>query len=599
LLGTAEIIDLATERRTEFSSALVGMERVRQVYDRENLIDLPEVEGLTSPAVPNLLAQGVDQMAGRIASTLPQINVRPRTDSRRETRRAATAARVLGGWWAENDMPLRLVRRARHLTAYGATTCVLSWDAKNKRPQWKVRSPLNAYPAIDYNEDSATPRDIIFRYVMSAGQLRNAGYGQQVDIVTANMEPRTDSTLLDVIEYISAEQSTMILEGIDHLGNRNTAVLEHVHHRLGITPVTYAKRIGLESLNGQFDQMIGMYEAQALMMALDLIAVQKGIFPDTYLESRPNEIAQFIEGPYDGRTGKVNIVAGGSIREIQSSPGYLTNPTIDRLERNQRVDAGIPAEFGGESGSNLRTGRRGDAVLSATIDMPIAYAQGLIAQALEAENEIAARLALRYDRDAQRTLRKGLGNDARPVTFVAGIVFADDLVSQVSYPAAGSDMNALIIGIGQRVGMGLMSRQTAATLDPFVENAEAEKDRIVAEGLEQALLSGLQQQAAAGAIPPDTLARIIHLVESDKLELPAAVQRAQEEAMKEMQEQEQPSPGAGPAAAALSGNPEAMSAVPGLGPSADDLTSLLTQLRMPVMGVEPRVGAQPDGSVRV
>jgi hypothetical protein len=292
-------------------------------------------------------------------------------------------------------------------------------------------------------------------------------------------------------------------------------------------------------------------------------------------------------------------VAGGTIREINPQPGYLTNPTIDRLERNQRVTGGIPAEFGGEAGSNLRTGRRGDAVLSATIDMPIAYAQKLLADALENENRIAASLALKYDGEATRTLLKGLSNADRPVTYVADVVFGESTASTVAYPAAGSDINQLVVGLGQRVGLGIMSKRTAAQLDPYIEDPETEHDRIVNEGLEMALLSGLQQQASAGAIPPDTLARIMRMVESDRMELAEAITKVQEEARREMESQEPTPPGAPVAAAALSGNPEAMSPIPGAPPGAQDLASMLGSLRMPLMGVESRVGAMPDGAVRV
>ena len=38
----------------------------------------------------------------------------------------------------------------------------------------------------------------------------------------------------------------------------------------------------------------------------------------------------------------LSIISGGDIREVQSQPGYLTKPTIDRLERAQRLSAGIP-----------------------------------------------------------------------------------------------------------------------------------------------------------------------------------------------------------------------------------------------------------------
>ena len=311
--------------------------------------------------------------------------------------------------------------------------------------------------------------------------------------------------------------------------------LEHVMSPLIKTTVSVPMRITLEGPAGQFDNMIGMYYQQAKLMALEIIAVEKGIFPDTYLISRPGEVGRFLDGPHDGRTGMVNIVAGGDIREVQSQPGYLTNPTIDRLERNQRVTAGVPAEFGGESSSNIRTGRRGDAVLSAVIDYPVAEAQETFAFALQEEDQAAISLAKAYDGDETRTIYVGTGNSAKAVTYVANKVFVND-EHVVSYPATGSDLNSLIIGLGQRVGLGIMSKETAATLDPFVDNPEIEHDRIISEGIEQALVAGIQQQAAAGRMSPLVLAKVMKLVQDDRMELAEALEKVTQEAIEEQEQ---------------------------------------------------------------
>ena len=599
MLTKDEISDLYEQRSRLLSPTLGGMARVKEVYEGDLVVNLPEVDGFHKPPVPNLLAQGVDQMGGRIASVTPEITVLPQKANRTQERRAVTAARVLGGWWATDRLPLKLHTRARHLVAYGATTAVLTWNAREHRPVWTVRSPLNALPAPDPHHSHPRPRDIIYAYTTTVGQMRADGYGQQASIVAGY--DAEDGERMTLLEYLDPEQHALTLIGTDRFGNRTAVFCENWMHGLGETPATYITRTGLETLSGQFDQMIGMYEAQATLMALEILAVQKGIFPDTYLESRPGEIAQFVDGPHDGRTGLVSIVAGGTIREINPQPGYLTNPTIDRLERNQRVSGGIPPEFGGESGTNLRTGRRGDAVLSATIDMPIAYAQQLLADGLECENTTATAMALAYDRNGTRTLVKGLGNADKPVTYSPGIVFADSPQSQVAYPAAGSDINTLIVGLGQRVGLGIMSKRTAAKLDPYVDSPEFEHDRVVSEGLETALLTGLQQQASSGGIPPAALARIMRLVETDRKELAEALDQVMREAQEEAQaEQAQAAPDAGPTAAALSGNPEAASPIPGVGPGPSDLTAMLASLRMPLAGMENRVG-QPTatGNVRV
>jgi hypothetical protein len=409
--------------------------------------------------------------------------------------------------------------------------------------------------------------------------------------LTGDYEMPNDASIL-LIEYVDTYETHLVAAGyktpdpyaiteLDMVGSQLRGVtLERYPNMSGdVNPVVIPMRVTLDTAGGQFDNMIGMYYQQAKLMALEVIAVEKGIFPDTYLVSRPGEVGRFLDGPHDGRTGMVNIIAGGDIREVVSQPGYLTNPTIDRLERNQRVTAGIPAEFGGESSSNIRTGRRGDAVLSAVIDYPVAEAQQTFGYALQEENEAAIELAKQWDGNSKRTLFVGTGNAARPVTYVANETF-ETAEHVVSYPASGADLNSLIIGIGQRVGLGIMSKQTAATLDPYIDNPEVERDAIITEGLEQALMSGLQQQAAAGAIPPLVVAKIMKLVKDDKMELAEAMNKVTEEALKE-QEEKQPEPTTDSLTAdatvqAMAG-PQA--AVQGPNPSQENLGSLLSTLR--------------------
>ena len=78
-----------------------------------------------------------------------------------------------------------------------------------------------------------------------------------------------------------------------------------------------------------------------------------------------------------------------------------------------------------------------------------------------------------------------------------------------------------------------MSKRTAAELDPFVDSPEREHDAIIAESLEQALLTGIQQQAASGQIPPLVLSQVMTLVKNDRLELAEALTKVTEDAAKE------------------------------------------------------------------
>lgn len=529
--------------------------QIQSIYNGTFEVPLPDMETNAGPSTPNLLAAGIDQMAGRITSVIPSVtfaSIKPGV--RQYDRTAINAARVITGWWQYDRLPMKMSQRGRHLIAYGMSPVVLRWNHKEGRPTWQPRHPLETFPSTDIIPGRLTPTDCIFAYRRSFGWMKSMGWGPQVAALMGRFDIATDASIL-LIEHIDHEGTTLIAAGYRNADPFNSVeieltgdtlrgvVLEHIPNPTDEVPVVIPTRITLDTMAGQFDNMVGLYYQQSKLMALEVIAVEKGIFPDTYLVSRPGEVGRFLDGPHDGRTGMVNIIAGGDIKEVQSQPGYLTNPTIDRLERNQRVTAGIPAEFGGESSSNIRTGRRGDAVLSALIDYPVAEAQQTFAYSLEEENEVCIAMAKAYDGDTPRTLFIGTGNTTRPITYEANKTFITD-EHVVSYPATGADLNSLIIGIGQRVGLGTMSKKTATTLDPFIDNPESEHDQIIAEGLEQALMAGMQQQAASGQIPPLVVAKVMKLVRDDKMELAEAFNKVTEDAMKE-KEAQQANPQAG------------------------------------------------------
>lgn len=605
-----DILLLYKQRKTLYEPLHAKMREIADVYNGKAEVPLPDMERTEQPSIPNLLQQGVDQMAGRITSVTPQITfASQKPGTRMYDRRAKAAADALGGWWQMDRVMLKQKQRGRRLVAYAMAPTVIRWDYKEHRPVWHLRHPLEALPSPDLQPGQVRPNDCIFQYQRTVGWMIANGYAEHCYKLMGSLDQVHRDTRVGIIEYIDAEQTVLIAAG--HFSNNSYysdyeygefslrgVILEQYDNLIGEAPITIPTRLTLDRMTGQFDNMLGMYYQQAKLMALEVIAVEKGIFPDTYLVSRPGELGRFVDGPHDGRTGLINVIQGGDIQTEQPQPGYLTNPTMDRLERAQRLTSGIPAEFGGESTSNIRTGRRGDAVLSATIDFPIAEAQEIFSCSFEEENEIAMRLAKRIDGSTSRTIYVGAGNARRPVTYKASETFEQE-EHIVSYPAAGTDVNSLILGIGQRVGLGIMSKETAATLDPYIDNPEQEHDAIIAEGLEQALMAGIQQQAQSGAIPPLVLAKIMNLVKMDKMELPQALHKVTEDALAEekakqeemMQGEEPMSPDAamaGAAAQSMTGAPP--SSIPGVGGGMKDLATMLGDLRRPNMTIQPQRG---------
>ena len=514
------------------------MRTLRDYYNGDVIVPLPEINADEQSAVANLLAQGLDQTAMRIASTRPDIYCPPSDPSRKRSRDNSQITRkALFGWWEHSRMDLQLAKRARQLIGYSTTVTQLRFNADTGCPEWHLRDPLTAYPATLLGVDDMLPRDCIFAYERPLGWLHN-NYPEVGQVFQADSDAGPD-TGIELIEYVGPEETVLIaMRGPVNTGLFATSVydsgenvvveLERVENRLGVTPVVCAQRISLDASQGQFDGILGMYQMQARLMALEVIAVQKGVFPDTWLVGRAGETPQIVN-PADGLTGEVGVIRGGELRDMALQPGYMTNPAIDRLERAQRLTAGIPPEFGGESSTNIRTGRRGDSVLSAAVDFPVQEAQRIMARSLQEENKLAIDMSKAYAGNRSKSFYVTTKNAKGPVDYTPNSNF-DSTDNVVSYSQAGADINNLVIGGGQRVGMGTMSKMSFMAIDPLVEDPEFEHDSVIAEQLEAALLSSLQQQAAEGAIPPADLARIMDLVANNELELAEAVERVQREA---------------------------------------------------------------------
>ena len=422
-----EVLALYTERLRFYTPVHAAMRAISDIYEGTATINLPDMDRDESPSVPNLLAQGVDQMAGRVASVTPQVSFASDNPGQRTAdRRAATARRTVQGWWQVDRLRLKNKQRARHILAYAWGPTTLRFDHKLHRPTWEVRSPLETYPNPETINGTFLPNDVIFAYRRSIGWLCTNGYmGQVMALLGPNgiRDAKRDADLL-MLEYVDPDGRMLILTGqtgsythdlpwSTRPASSTGAVLCEYGETRGVMTASVPTRIALNRPSGQFDGMVGMYYAQAKLMALEVIAVEKGIFPDTYLVGRQNETPRFLDGPHDGRSGAINVVTGGDVREVQTAPGYMTNQTIDRIERGQRLTAGIPQEFGGESTSNIRTGRRGDSVLSAVIDFPVGDIQDIFSYALMDEDKAAIALAKEFDGSAPPG-PSGWGRGRRP-----------------------------------------------------------------------------------------------------------------------------------------------------------------------------------------
>ena len=568
-----EIHALYKSRLDEQGPVLEQMRRIRDHVNGGEVIALNELDKASASNVASLATQALDQMSTRVASTMPSPFFPPMKEGQeRSLMLARDRRRAMLGIWDENRMNMKLRRRARHLLAYSNSPVIIKPDFRNLVPRWHVRNPLDTFAAPSDDPDNPVPDDCIFTYTKTAKWLMdNYGYAVAGKLRFGRISPDTRYTIL---EYVSSEEIVMCVLGAEkkeymsgpEFTGAEVVELERVINRCGKPLVVVPQRITLDKPHGQFDAMLSTYFTRARLQALTEIAIERGIFPEQYLVARPGENPEIIQIA-DAQTGQVGVVKGGDLQQYQVQPGYKTDVALDRLERQERLEGGIPAEFGGESGTNIRTGRRGDSILSATIDFRVQEAQEIFSNSLLEEDKIAISIERTYWGSTSKSFYlspiAGGKKDYTPTK-----LWETDK-HFVNYSSAGSDVNALVVGIGQRVGMGTMSLESAREADPLIGDPELEKDRIVSEAIQQALLASIQSQAADpnGPYQPDDLAFIAEQVATNKMSLAQAIMAAQKRAQ---ERQATPAP---------TGSPETM---PGLA--------------MPGMGAEqPMGGPPPEG----
>lgn len=531
------INSLYQQRKRNQARIVEQMRAVRDQYNGDIVIPLPEIDQAERPAVANILNIGLDQTAKRIASTVPDVfypPVRPGIKSSEE--RARTRRRANLGWWEQNRQRLKLRRRARWLIGYSSSPVLIRPDFQKKIPCWSIRNPLTAYLAPSEDPDSITPHDAIFTYRRSYQWLQHA-YPVALNGLyrgPTGTVPKQDD-LYELLEYHDAYETVLCVVGKQRDAYENNETwgacveLERVPNRIGMCPVVAGATINLDRQMGLYDGALGMYLAQAKLMAISVIGSYKEVLPETWVVARPNENAQVITQP-DPLRGQVGEIKGGEIHNVNTQLSQSTSQMMDRLERNQRVESGIPAEYGGESGSNIRTGRRGDAVLSATVDFTIQECQEILEASLEEENRRAIAIERAYWGNERKTFWVNWDNATGNVDYTPNEIFAESDHQVVRYSYAGADANNFVVSAGQRLGLGTMSRKTFMEVDPLVPDAEREHEYVLSEALEQAALASIQQQAQGGQIPVDDLSRIAELALDGKHNLFEAIKDAQKEA---------------------------------------------------------------------
>lgn len=561
------------------------MREVSDVYNGRTELPLPELNKNEKAAVPNLTQLGTDQIARRIASVIPTITY-PSTmpGAKAAEDRADLRRQVNYGWWQLSKMRKLQAQRSRWLVTYASAPAVIRPDPTLRVPVWELHSPFNVFPG-PRPHGSFTPDDAVIRHQRHYRWLMDR-YPEAMMRVRKKRDV-ADHDCFDVLEHWNDEWCTFVVVGQerherdDYMGmavGTPSEVLTQLPNRAGMCPVVIPERTGLDAPVGQFDTILGMYATEAIMTALSIIAARRAIWPVTWAVNPNGALVPSIVQNPDPETGTPGVITNGILDRQQLDPSFAAQNTIDRLQAAQRQTAALPPELGGTGGENVRTGRRGSQIMSASIDFTIAEGQDALAEALHDENERAIAVDRNYFNTTKSFYVSTKGARGK-VRYKPSEIWDDSTEHIVEYPIAGTDLSDLVINAGQRVGMGTMSKRSFMEVDPLVSDADAEESRVRLEQAEQAFFAAFQEQMASPDAPwqAEQVADFaMRMARGDKwYEAVAAINKELQE--KQAEGAQPGTPEAQPGLAPL-GAPGEIPTIGAPAPSMNNLTQLLGQL---------------------
>jgi hypothetical protein len=565
-----QIVQIVLDLQRQQGPTLLRMKDVLDRYDGDWILPVPSLadEPRLPPLTPALIGEAVDSMAMRASSVRPVVNC-PAIDPYKDTGKrskafAQTRRRIIAATYHNSKWLLGRRRFYRQLAAYHTGSLVVVPCFESGMPRIEIRDPLGSLVEPQANEELRAPEYVAFITRHSSDYLRRR-YPRARTENGGPIPPNESHELWDTVEWYDTDQIVFGIVGPvrDYVGQYYSRQMvtpwmqlsPAYPNRAEVIPAVVPHNVSLGKIASRIGSMLGNVDLQARLMALDIVAQEKAIFPDMYAIGRQSGMPQVIGGQWkDGREGEINMLVDvEQIGMLRNTPDVRTGQIIDRLERNFRVSTGLVPQTGGETYGALRTGAGINALAGMAIDHRVQELHEISEAWMPHLNTAILATYKGYWPDKKYTLFSGWPDDHGRVEFVPE-EHIETLDNTVSYAISGADVVQQTQILGSLLGTGSISRRTFRSKHPWINDPESENKLVEEEQFEEALKQSIIQQLQSGQMPLP-VAAIIRREMAKGEDIFKAVEKADEE-MRRRQ--------ATPAPAAPEGMVAAPEAMPGM-----------------------------------
>lgn len=554
-----EIRALAVGLQARRTPVLQYMQDIKRHYEADWVVPMPDVSGEPNMAqfTPSLITDTIDGIGMRASSISPSTFCPAVSMSKTASARATTRRKIINATYHDQRWKVKRRRYYRHLTAYDTASIFVEPDFKTGRVRMNVRDPLFTYPEPVSADQVRAPEYVAF-ITRHSGEYIRGRFPQVRDENGGPISDQDGEKEWDLLEWVDSEQMLFGLLGPRELDGRHISAKHRtdgntpygdisngpwmqlgpaIPNRAGVCLAITPQEISLHSVGTRLNSLLGNVQMQSKLMAMEVLAQQKAIFPDMFVISNPNESPVIMNGGTweDGRSGKMNMLSGvNNVGTLGQTPDVRTQAMIDRLERNTRVSSGLNPQMGGESFGSLRTGRALDSMMASSVDPRIQELHEVTEAWMPHVNSAILACYKGYFENQKYEFFSGWDGDKGLVKFEPGTDI-ETLENTVEYSIPGADTVQQTQVLGSLLGAEVISAETFRTQHPYIDDPEQERDRIVAESMHKAIVGGMQEQVASGQMPIAIVAKLYTMV-SEGMDLPEALVKIDEEIKKQQAE---------------------------------------------------------------
>lgn len=541
-----EIRELSKDLQTRRTGVLMYMQEIKRHYEAEWVIPLPDVKDEPSMAqfTPSLITDTIDGLGMRAASISPTTYCPPVKNTMSSQKKAMTRRKIINATYHDQHWKVKRRRYYRHLCAYDTAALFVEPDFKTGRVRLNVRDPLFTYPEPVSADLVRPPEYVAFITRHSGSALRNM-YPKVREEQGGPIAAQSGEEEWDIVEWVDHDQihfgllGPRMMEGkhisatyvqSQDIGSGPWMSLGMTVNRAGVCLAVTPQEISLHSVGTRLNALLGNVEMQSKLMAMEVLAQQKAIFPDMFVTSNPNETPRILGGQWkDGTTGEINLLQGvGQVGQMNQTPDVRTQNMIDRLERNTRVSGGLNPQMGGESFGSLRTGRALDQMMASSVDPRIMELHEVTEAWMPAVNSAILATYKGYFENQKYEVFSGWHGDKGLVEFTPGEDI-ENFENVVEYSVPGADTIQQTQILGSLLGAKVISTDTFQHEHPWIDDAEHEQEKILREDLHKAMIAAVQEQIASGQMPMSIAASLIDKVQNKGKTLPEALTEIDEE----------------------------------------------------------------------